>query len=156
MMFAIKGSSRTLRRLQKSTGRRPAAEHATGTVRDFDWTLEPLCQWAIGMPWVTERVSSDPETLRQFMINCRPLSCHEPWFAIMSHIGRQADWVEPIVVLPETVARRGFATGWPIVSEKFAEARPHIGLEMPICPVEFAALQQMLTAGYCWTFASHR
>ena len=44
--------------------------------------LDELFLWAIGMPRVVESPLGGKESLRFFMLDCEPLSCREPWFAI--------------------------------------------------------------------------
>ena len=69
-----------IRRLRRSTVRSAHNLHDAVGLRELDGVLGELRLWAIGMPWVAESPSRD--RLKLFMLECPPLCCHEPWFAI--------------------------------------------------------------------------
>ena len=101
---------------------------------DLDDLLRELYGWANGMPWVVESPSDARETLNLFMLDCAPPFCHEPWFAI-NVIEEDSDDVPGIIViLPEAIADRASAIGFP-TSRK-----------------EFQALQRLLEVTYVAAF----
>jgi len=69
-----------LRRLRRPTVRFTRKLDDAVGLRELDGVLGELRLWAIGMPWVAESPSRD--RLKLFMLECPPLCCHEPWFAI--------------------------------------------------------------------------
>src|ERR1700735_2483208 len=87
-----------LRRLRRSTA--GFARHLDGVVGrpDFNDVLSELCVWATGMPWVVESSRGARQKLKLFMLDCTPLSCREPWFAI-NEVDNDTEDVPGIVVI---------------------------------------------------------
>jgi hypothetical protein len=93
-----------LRRLRRSTERFARNLDPGPGVPDLDDMLGELCVWATGMPWVVESPCGARERLKLFMLDCTPLSCHEPWFAINAIDDNVDDTPGIFVILPDAVA----------------------------------------------------
>ena len=153
-MFASSALTRRLRlrRLRRSVARFEPKLGAVRGLSDFDDVLGELYRWAIGMPWVVERPSTARETLRLFVVNCGPLSCHEPWFAINA-IDDDIDHGPGIfVILPDAVADRAKAIGCAAGIEPIGKQRSITAIGLPTSEGEFEALQRLLEVTYSEVF----
>ena len=97
-MFDGNGFTLRLRRFRRSTvciARNPTKRYG---FRNSTACSVELQLWASGMPWVAESPSGARERLKLFVLDCAPLSCHEPWFAI-SAVDDDTDDVPGVVVV---------------------------------------------------------
>lgn len=100
------------------------------------------------MPWVVERQCATGETLKLFMLDCTPLSCHEPWFAINA-IDDDIDSGSGIVMmLPDAVVDRATAIGSAAGIEPIGTGRSITVIGFPTSENEFRALQRFLEVTY--------
>jgi hypothetical protein len=108
------------------------------------------------MPWVTEKFCREGETLRLFMIECAPVSCHELWFAVTALSDEVEGGPGVFVTLPDSVVRKGLATGWTPGVGKPDRGSYRLDVELPASERELLALQQLLEASYATAFDSPR
>lgn len=59
-----------------------------------------------GMPWVVASSAGTREGVNLLMLDCDPLSCHEPWFAISALDDDTDDVPGIVVIISDTVAER--------------------------------------------------
>ena len=117
--------------------------------------LDSLCGWAKSMPWVVVKPSS-VGTL--FMIQCGPLSCYEPWFAL-SELGEGFGAGPGLFVVlpdPDSVARRGLGIDWALGLAELGKQRCLTALELPACPQHMLGLQRELLTAYSCAFEAAR
>ena len=152
-MTSFDRSGRKLRRLRRrlcST----ASDSNPSEWWEFDGMFETLCDWAANMPWVVESSDQIEGVLRVFVIDCDLLSCHEPWFAVNELNGEAEVGPGLFVVLPDSLLRRGLAEEWAVGQERIGGNRCLSAVELPMCPAELVALQQMLFVSYSSGFES--
>jgi hypothetical protein len=121
---------------------------------DLDDMLGALSQWAASMPWVSEQPGRERDTLTLFMIDCIPLSCHEPWFAITARGDEVEGGPGVVVTLPDRLGPRTFANGWKPRVKTAQRGRYLKDVQLPACEQELLALQQLLKASYASAFDS--
>jgi hypothetical protein len=119
---------------------------------DLDDILGELCLWAAGMPWVAESPCGERETLRLFMLDCGPLSCREPWFAINVIDDDTDDGPGIVVILPDAIADRATAIGHAAGIEPIGRGRSITAIGLPTSGSEFQALQRLLEVTYTAAF----
>jgi hypothetical protein len=141
-----------LRRIRRSPLRLARNPDAVAGLPDLDDMLRELSAWAIGMPWVVESPCDARETLKLFMLDCAPLSCHEPWFAIHAIEDDPEDGPGIIVILPESVADRVSAIGPTGGLEPIGSRRSITAIGLPTSGEEFQALQRLLEVTYAAAF----
>jgi hypothetical protein len=142
-----------LRRLRRSAARFAPRVDAVG-LPDLDDMLGELCTWATGMPWVVENPCDVRETLKLFMLDCSPLSCHEPWFAINAIDDDTDDGSGILVILPDSIADRATAIGHAVGIETIGRGRSITAIGLPTSENEFQALQRLLEVTYAAAFES--
>jgi hypothetical protein len=141
-----------LRRLRRSTIRFARNLNAPVGLPDLDDMLGELCVWAKGMPWVVESPCGARERLKLFVLDCTPLSCHEPWFALNAIDDNIDDVPGIFVILPDAVANRATAIGCRAGIEPIGRQRSITAIGFPTSANEFQALQQLLEATYAAAF----
>jgi hypothetical protein len=140
------------RRIRRSTARFAQNPEAVLGLPDLDDMLRELHVWANGMPWVVESPSDARETLNLFMLDCAPLSCHEPWFAINAIEEDSDDVPGIIVILPEALADRASAIGCMTGIEPIGRRRSITAIGFPTSGEEFETLQRLLEVTYAAAF----
>jgi hypothetical protein len=153
-MFDGNGVTRRLRlrRLRRSTVRFACNQDAAAGLPDLDDMLGELCAWATGMPWVVESPCGPWERLKLFMLDCAPLSCHEPWFAINEVDDETDDASGIVVVLSDAVADRATSIGCGGGITPIGRQRSITAIGLPTSEQEFQALQQLLEVTYAAAF----
>jgi hypothetical protein len=141
-----------LRRLRHSAGRFGRKLDAVVGLPDLDDMLGELCGWATGMPWVAESPCVARETLKLFVLDCTPLSCHEPWFAINAIDDDTDDGPGIVVILPDAVADRVTAMGCTAGLERIRTRRSIAAIRLPTSAEDFQALQRLLEVTYASAF----
>lgn len=141
-----------LRRLRRSAARFGRKLDAVVGLPDLDDMLGELCVWATGMPWVVESPCAAREMLKLFVIDCTPLSCHEPWFAINAIDDDTDDGPGIIVILSDAVADRVTAMGRTAGIERIGKRRSITAIGLPTSEEEFQALQRLLEVIYAAAF----
>src|ERR1700722_3011118 len=141
-----------LRRIRRSTARFVRDLDAAVGLPGLDDLLRELSLWANGMPWVVESPCDAREPLKLFMLDCAPLSCHEPWFAINAIEEDPDDVPGIIVILPEAVADRATAIGCRLGFEPTGRRRSLTAIGFPTSGEEFQALQRLLEVTYAAAF----
>jgi|GEM_PF-5097521 hypothetical protein len=145
-----------LRRLRRSAARFGRKLDAVVGLPDLDEMLGQLCVWATGMPWVAESPCTAREMLKLFVLDCTPLSCHEPWFAINSIDDDTDDGPGIIVIFSDAVADRATATGCTGELERIGRRRSITAIGLPTSEEEFQALQRLLEVTYAAAFESSK
>jgi hypothetical protein len=140
-----------VRRLRRSAARFASKLDFVG-LSDLDDMLVDLCIWAAGMPWVVETPCGARGTLKLFMLECSPLSCHEPWFAINPMDGGSEDRPGVLVILPDAMADRATTIGHAAGIEPIGRGRSVTAIGLPISGSEFEALQRLLEVTYTAAF----
>jgi hypothetical protein len=116
--------------------------------------LDELCLWAIGMPWVVESPFGARETLRLFMLDCEPLSCREPWFAIHEVDGLGGQGPGVLVILQDALVGRIMAISGSAGIEPIGRGRSITAIGFPTTEEEFQALLELLGITYAAVFES--
>jgi hypothetical protein len=148
-MFSIGTVARVLRRLRQATD--PPRERDEST--DLDDILAALCQWGASLPWVEEVPCPEMAGLKvRFRIECEPLRCKEPWFAILAVSEDVVNEPEVMVVLPEHIAQRGVSVGWAAGAFGIGDERAIANLPLPNTTEQLRALEQLLETSYCAAF----
>ena len=148
-MFSIGALARVLRRLGQATD--PPRERDEST--DLDVILAALCQWGTSLPWVEEMPCPDTAGLKVgFRIECEPLRCKEPWFAILTLSDDLVNEAEVMVVLPEHIAHRGVSVGWAAGAFGIGDERAIANLPLPTTADQLRALEQLLETAYSAAF----
>jgi hypothetical protein len=140
-----------LRRLRRSAARFASELDLVG-LSDLDDMLGELCMWAAAMPWVVESPCGARGTLKLFMLDCSPLSCHEPWFAINTLDGDSEDGPGVLVILPDAMADRATTIGHAAGIKPIGRGRSITAIGLPISGSEFEALQRLLEVTYTAAF----
>ncbi|HVM66021.1 MAG TPA: hypothetical protein VMU14_14240 [Acidimicrobiales bacterium] len=148
-MFERNPLSRRLRDLQRSI------EVPLGLDDDVDLddVLAALCGWAASLPFALELPRPDLDPLRRrFVVDCPPLGCREPWFAIGA-FSTDHD-VDPavVVVLPPRLADRGASVGWAVRIGELDSGRAIVGVALPTSAGELRGLQGLLEVAYTKAF----
>jgi hypothetical protein len=153
-MFTGSVLTRRLRlwRLRRSASRFGRKLDDVVALPGFDDMLGELCIWATSMPWVVESPCAVRETLKLFVLECTPLACHEPWFAINAIDDDTDDGPGIIVILPDAVADRATATGGRAGIEPIGSRRSITAIGLPTSEKEFQALQRLLEVTYAAAF----
>jgi hypothetical protein len=141
-----------LRRLRRSTVRSARNFDPAGGIPDLDDTLDDLCIWATGIPWVIESACGARERLMLFVLDCPPLSRHEPWFAISAIDDSIDDGPGIVVILPDAVADRATVIGGRVGIEPIGKRRSITAIALPASEKEFQALQKLLEVTYAAAF----
>ena len=143
-----------LRRIRRSTARLVRDPDVVVGLPDLDDVLAELCVWAAGMPWVVESPCDTRDGLKLFMLDCEPLSRHEPWFAINAFDDDTLDSPGIFVSLPNAVADRATSFASWVGIEPIARRRSITAIGLPTCEGEFQALQQLLEITYVAAFGA--
>ena len=149
-MFPRNPLSRRLKHLQRSI------EVPLGLDDDLDLDdmLEALSGWARSLPFAVELPQPGADPLRRrFVVDCQPLRCREPWFAIGAF--NEDDDVDPavVVVLPTRIAERGADVGWAIRIGELDSDRTIVGVALPTGAGELRGLQGLLEVAYAKAFS---
>jgi hypothetical protein len=104
------------------------------------------------MPWVVEGPCAARATLKLFMLDCTPLSCQEPWFAINAIEDDTDDGPGIFVILPDAMADRAAAIG--CTAERSSSGGPARSppIALPTSEEEFQALPRLLEVTYAAAF----
>jgi hypothetical protein len=141
-----------LRRLRRSTVRFARNLDPAVGLPDVDDMLGELCVWATSMPWVVESPCGARQGLKLFMLDCTPLSCHEPWFAINAGDDDTEDVPGIVVILSDAVAERATSIGGVAGIVRIGSRRSITAIGLPTSQGEFKALQQLLKVTYAAAF----
>jgi hypothetical protein len=141
-----------LRRLRRSTVSFAHNHDASVGLLDVDDMLHDLSVWAAGMPWVVESPCGARERLTLFMLDCTPLSCREPWFAITAINDDADDTPGIVVILSDAVADRATLIDGGAGIARIGRQRSITAVGMPTSEQEFEALQQLLEVTYAAAF----
>jgi hypothetical protein len=141
-----------LRRLRRSTVRFASNLDAAAGPLELADVLRELSVWATGMPWVVESSCGARERLRLFMLDCAPLSCHEPWFAINAVDDDTDDVSGIVVILSDAVAERATSIGGGAGIARIGRQHSITSIGLPTSEQEFQALQQLLEVTYVAAF----
>jgi hypothetical protein len=120
---------------------------------DFDDVLAALCGWAASLPFALELPRPDVDPLRRrFVVDCPPLGCREPWFAIGTFTADDDSDPAVVVVLPARLAERGVSVGWAVRIGELDGGRTIAGVALPTTPGELHGLQGLLEVAYTKAF----
>ena len=148
-MFSMGAVARVLRRLGQATDAPRERNEST----ELDVILAALCEWGASLPWVEEMPCPDTAGLKVgFRIECEPLRCKEPWFAILTLSDDLVNEAEVMVVLPEHIAHRGVSVGWAAGAFGIGDERAIANLPLPTMAEQLRALEQLLEAAYSAAF----
>jgi hypothetical protein len=86
------------------------------------------------------------------MLDCTPLSCHEPWFAINEIDDDTDDAPGIVVVLSDAVADRATSISCGAGIARIGRQRSITAIGLPTSEQEFQALQQLLEVTYAAAF----
>jgi hypothetical protein len=139
-----------IRRLRRSTVRSARNIHDAVGLRELDGVLGELRLWAIGMPWVVEHPTQ--ERLKLFMLECPPLCCHEPWFAISTVDDDSDDVPGIVVILSDAIAERATSIGGGAGIARIGGQRSITVIGLPTSEQELQALQRLLEVTYIAAF----
>jgi hypothetical protein len=90
--------------------------------------------------------------MKLFMLDCTPLSCHEPWFAINEADDGTEDAPVIVVILSDTVAEKATSIYRGAGIARIGRLRSITAIGMPTSEQEFQALQQLLEVTYVAAF----
>jgi hypothetical protein len=152
-MFDGNGFTLGLRRFRRSTVCIARNLDEAARLPELDGMLGELQLWAIGMPWVAQSRSGARERLKLFVLDCAPLSCHEPWFAISAVDDDTDDVPGVVVVLSDAVAERATSIGGGAGIAPIGRQRSITVIGLPTSEQELRALQRLLEVTYNAAFA---
>ena len=135
--------------------RRRSPEASTGLddLINLDEMLGGLWRWGAGMPWAIEVPGSAQGNFgHRFVVDCPPLDCREPWFAIIGYGAELEDGPEVVVVLPRAIAHQGVAVGWAEHLAEIDECCSITAVALPTTWQELYALQRLLEVAYLAAF----
>jgi hypothetical protein len=145
--------SNPLARHRRNRRRLPEASAGLEDLIDLDEMLGALWRWGTGMPWVVELTASAQGTFGyRFVVDCPPLDCREPWFAITAYGAGLESGPEVLVVLPRAIADQGVAVGWAEHIAKIDEQCSVTAVALPTTPEELCGLQKLLEVAYVAAF----
>jgi hypothetical protein len=142
-----------LRRLRRSTVRVARKLDDAVELRELEGLLGELRQWATGMPWVVESSPGVGERLNLFVLDCAPLSCHEPWFAISALDDDTDDVPGIVVILSDAVAERAALIDGGAGFARIGSQRSITVMRLPTSEQDFRALRLLLEITYTAAFA---
>ena len=140
------------RRLRRSTVRSARNLDDAVELWELEGPLGELRQWATGMPWVVEGPSR--ERLKLFTLECPPLCCHEPWFAISAVDDDTEDVPGIVVILSDAIAERATSIGGGAGIARIGGQRSITVIGLPTSQQELQALQRLLEVTYAAAFGS--
>jgi hypothetical protein len=141
-----------LRRLRRSTVRFARNLDDAVGLRELDGLLGELRQWANGMPWVVESSPGAQERLNLFMLDCAPLSCHQPWFAVSALDDDTDDVPRIVVILSDRIAERVTSIDGGAGLARIGGQRSITVIGLPTSEHELQALQRLLGVTYTAAF----
>jgi hypothetical protein len=148
VIFSDGHLARRLRRVRSS----PEALLRGDKFVELDDIAGALCEWARSLPWVTELPAAEPVgAMCRFNIDCSALACGERWFAVVA-LAPDVDAPEVLVVLPDTVARRGVRLGWAADCIGLGGDSALASLPIPTTFQELRALEHLLELAYSAAF----
>jgi hypothetical protein len=148
-MFSMGAVARVLRRLGQATDAPRERNEST----ELDVILAALCEWGASLPWVEGMPCPETAGLKvRFRIECEPLRCREPWFAILTASDDLVNEAEVMVVLPEHIAHRGVSVGWAAGAFGIGDERAIANLPLPTTADQLRALEQLLETAYSAAF----
>ncbi len=109
--------------------------------------LGTLRQWAASLPWVLELPPVGRGDPVRFEVDCPPLGRRGAWL-LLDQTGGPGFPPAIFVVLADTLARRGIATGWAAPIGDLCDGQQLVAVATPSTMAEARALRALLVVAY--------